>query len=169
MKFSEALEILKSGGKVRRAHWMGFWVMQDGTIMLHCKDGSVFDIRQTDDVLYTLENIAAEDWEAVDAAEIHGITKTMRFGEAIRRAKLGAKISRLGWNGKNQYVELASNISYVNGSGDVVNVGHEDIGNRALAFVGTRGVQIGWLASQADMLAEDWILAGGDADGVQGD
>lgn len=32
------------------------------------------------------------------------------------------------------------------------------IGNQAIAFVGTSGVQLGWLASQADMLAEDWIL-----------
>ena len=33
------------------------------------------------------------------------------------------------------------------------------IGNMAVAFVGTSGVQMGWLASQADMLAEDWIFA----------
>lgn len=28
----------------------------------------------------------------------------------------------------------------------------------AIAFVGTSGVQMGWLASQSDMLAEDWRL-----------
>ncbi|MGE9977359.1 Thoeris anti-defense Tad2 family protein [Coprococcus catus] len=27
-----------------------------------------------------------------------------------------------------------------------------------MAFVGTSGVQLGWLASQADMLAEDWVF-----------
>lgn len=32
------------------------------------------------------------------------------------------------------------------------------IGNNAIAFVGTSGVQLGWLASQADMLAEDWVF-----------
>ncbi len=32
------------------------------------------------------------------------------------------------------------------------------IGNKAIAFVGTSGVQLGWLASQADMLAEDWKI-----------
>ncbi|MDU3109535.1 MAG: DUF2829 domain-containing protein, partial [Clostridium sp.] len=31
--------------------------------------------------------------------------------------------------------------------------------NMAIAFVGTSGVQMGWLASQADMLAEDWVFA----------
>lgn len=35
----------------------------------------------------------------------------------------------------------------------------EAIGNKAIAFVGTSGVQIGWLASQSDMLAEDWTFA----------
>lgn len=80
------------------------------------------------------------------------------FGEAIEACKSGAKISRAGWNGKEQYVELAQNIRYVNSEGKVVNANHADIGNCALAFVGTSGVQLGWLASQADMLAEDWMI-----------
>lgn len=80
----------------------------------------------------------------------------MTFGEAINKVKEGAKIARKGWNGKNQYVELATRISYMNVRGEFVNCEHEAIGNKALAFVGTSGVQIGWLASQADMLANDW-------------
>jgi len=80
----------------------------------------------------------------------------MTFGEAIEKCKAGAKIQREGWNGKQQYVELATCISYKAASGEIVNVNHDAIGNNALAFVGTSGVQIGWLASQADMLAEDW-------------
>ena len=43
--------------------------------------------------------------------------------------------------------------------GEIVNCEHDAIGNKAIAFVGTSGVQMGWLASQADMLAEDWITA----------
>ena len=35
---------------------------------------------------------------------------------------------------------------------------YDAFGNAALAFVGTSGVQIGWLASQADMLACDWVV-----------
>ena len=85
-------------------------------------------------------------------------TYTMNFGMAIEAAKQGKKIARKGWNGKNQYVELASCISYKNSAGEVVNAEHCNIGNKALAFVGTSGVQIGWLASQADMLADDWYI-----------
>ena len=80
----------------------------------------------------------------------------MTFGEAIEKAKAGQRIKREGWNGKSQYVELATAISYVNSNGEIVNAQHDAIGNQALAFVGTSGVQLGRLASQADMLASDW-------------
>ena len=80
----------------------------------------------------------------------------MDFGQAIKDVKAGKRIQREGWNGKNQYVELATCISYKNTKGEIVNANHDAIGNNALAFVGTSGVQLGWLASQADMLAEDW-------------
>lgn len=82
----------------------------------------------------------------------------MDFGEAIRNAKQGKKIRRTGWNGKNQHVELATDISYRNADGEIVNCDHDAIGNMALAFVGTSGVQMGWLASQSDMLADDWSI-----------
>ena len=82
----------------------------------------------------------------------------MNFGEAIIAVQKGNKIKRNGWNGKNQYVELATCISYKNTKGEIVNCNHDAIGNKALAFVGTSGVQIGWLASQADMLANDWEI-----------
>ena len=84
----------------------------------------------------------------------------MDFGKAIAAVKTGKRIARSGWNGKSQYVELAQNISYVDPFGTIVNANHAAIGHSALAFVGTSGVQLGWLASQADMLAEDWRIVG---------
>ena len=83
----------------------------------------------------------------------------MNFGEAIKLLKEGKRLQREGWNGKNQYIELATEISYTNADGEIINAEHEAIGNKAIAFVGTSGVQLGWLASQADMLAEDWRIA----------
>lgn len=85
--------------------------------------------------------------------------QTFTFSEAICRLKQGQKVARRGWNGKNQYIELATNISYTPLGGSSVNAQHDAIGNQAIAFVGTSGVQVGWLASQADMLAEDWVTA----------
>lgn len=80
----------------------------------------------------------------------------MDFGKAIVLIKEGKRVARQGWNGKNQYIELAERISYINAKGEIINDGHADIGNKVIAFVGTSGVQLGWLASQADILAEDW-------------
>jgi len=82
----------------------------------------------------------------------------MDFGKAIQLMKEGKRVQREGWNGKNQYIELATNISYKNAKGEIVNVNHDAIGNKAIAFVGTSGVQLGWLASQTDMLANDWKI-----------
>lgn len=82
----------------------------------------------------------------------------MTFGQALEALKEGKKVARSGWNGKSQYIELATNISYINADLECINVNHDSIGNKAIAFVGTSGVQLGWLASQADMLADDWII-----------
>lgn len=82
----------------------------------------------------------------------------MNFGLALEAVKKGKKCRRAGWNGKNQHIELATRISYMTPGGVYMNVEHEAIGNKAIAFVGTSGVQMGWLASQADMLAEDWEI-----------
>lgn len=83
----------------------------------------------------------------------------MNFGKAIEALKDGKKVARKGWNGKNQYIQLATGISYKTTDGEIVNCEHDAIGNMAIAFVGTSGVQMGWLASQSDMLAEDWVFA----------
>ena len=80
----------------------------------------------------------------------------MTFGEAIEAIKRGNKVARKGWNGKEQYIMLAKHISAYTCDG-TVEVYHDDIGSECILFVGTRGAQMGWLASQADMLANDWM------------
>ncbi len=100
-----------------------------------------------------------ESWSPLEAfQEAYRPTEHMSFGLAIEAARKGKRIARRGWNGKGQYVELASAISYTSPGGETVNANHEAIGNHAFAFVGTSGVQMGWLASQADMLADDWTI-----------
>lgn len=101
-----------------------------------------------------------ESWSPKDVFEAaYRETSGMSFGLAIEAAKMGKKIARAGWNGKNQYVELGYDFAYT-APGDIPvrPVQHLDIGSKALVFVGTRGRQVGWLASQADMLADDWRI-----------
>ena len=46
---------------------------------------------------------------------------SMDFGKAIQLLKEGKRVQRSGWNGKNQYIELASNISYKNANNEIIN------------------------------------------------
>lgn len=100
-----------------------------------------------------------ESWSPKEAFdEAYRPTDGLPFGLAIEALKRGKKLRRRGWNGKNQYIELAALINYRNPDGIIVMPVHDAIDNKAIAFIGTSGVQVGWLASQADMLAEDWEI-----------
>lgn len=163
MRFEEALKIMKDGGKVKLPSWGGFWKWdpEKESIIMHTKDGEEMDIRKTQVVEYTLGNVLSDEWVVADennCPELGG-EATFSFGEAIKYLKRGMKVARKGWNGKKQYIQLASGISYKTADNQIVNCEHDAIGNKAVAFVGTSGVQMGWLASQADMLAEDWVFA----------
>lgn len=163
MKFEDALKTMKSGEKVKLPSWGGYWCWnpEKETIIMHTKDGQELDIRETQNVEYTLQNILSDEWTLADKTNCPqlGGEATFSFGEAIKYLKRGMKVARKGWNGKKQYIQLATGISYKTANGEAVNCEHDAIGNKAVAFVGTSGVQMGWLASQADMLAEDWKFA----------
>lgn len=162
MKFSKAFELMKHGEKVKLPSWGGYWYWDGSrkTIIIHTKDGIEMDIRKTEIVEYTLSNIVSEEWIIADETNCPelGGKATFSFGEAIKYLKRGKKVKREGWNGKNQYIQLATGISYKTQNGEIVNCEHDAIGNMAVAFVETSGVQMGWLASQADMLADDWMF-----------
>ena len=162
MDFKQALKEMRKGNKVKLPSRGGYWTydLKTDSIYIHCKEGNVLEFRETDRLSYTLENVLSDEWIIADEENtpiLCGVA-TFNFGEAIKYLKRGFKVKRKGWNGKNQHIELASKISYITPDNEIVNVEHNDIGNKAIAFVGTSGVQLGWLASQADMLAEDWVF-----------
>lgn len=163
MKFKEAFRLMEQGVKVKLPSWSGYWYWDADkeSIIMHTKDGEKLDIRETQRVEYTLANILSGTWQIADeknCPELGG-EATFSFGEAIKYLKRGMKVARKGWNGKKQYIQLATGISYKATDGEIVNCEHNAIGNMAIAFIGTSGVQMGWLASQADMLADDWVFA----------
>jgi hypothetical protein len=60
------------------------------------------------------------------------------FGEAIRKLKAGGRVVRKGWNGKGMWLGLA-------------------LCSLPFIFMKTADTHfVPWLASQTDMLAEDW-------------
>lgn len=162
MNFKKAFELMKNGNKVKLPSWGGYWYWDKTrqTIVIHTKDGQDLDIRETQIPDYTFSNICSDEWLIADSKNCPelGGEATFSFGDAVKYLKRGLKVKRKGWNGKNQHIELASNISYVTAGKEIVNCEHDAIGNQAIAFVGTSGVQMGWPASQADMLADDWVF-----------
>ena len=82
----------------------------------------------------------------------------LTFGEMLEYLKQGRKCYRSGWKGKEQYIELGTEISYLIPSGYRINSNHLTMGSKAIVFVGTQGEQVGWLASQADILSNDWVI-----------
>ena len=87
----------------------------------------------------------------------------MNFGQAIEKLKLGQRVSRAGWNGKGMFLiyvpgtvdaKLHEGTPYANAlNSNIVTI------NPHIDMKTTTGeMQPGWLASQTDMLAEDWEL-----------
>ena len=85
------------------------------------------------------------------------------FGQAIDACRYcGKRIHRKGWNGVDQYIEYreCAVLFPDDGSGEIK---HEST-SHAFVFhgknirTGETNEQVGWLASQADMAANDWVI-----------
>jgi len=62
MNFKEAFYQLKLGKKIKLPSWGGYWVWEDDTIMMYCKDGRIINIKDMENVNFTMENICSDDW-----------------------------------------------------------------------------------------------------------
>jgi len=88
----------------------------------------------------------------------------MTFGQAIAAAKEGARISRDRWNGKGQYVyyQEGSVIKAEDCRNPILKKqaeasdGFIEIAPHLDFFCSQGYVVCGWLASQTDMLSDDW-------------
>lgn len=159
MNFKQALGAMKQGKKVKLPSWADYWEYDAkiNGIVMHCKDGNVL-YNCTERLLYTAENILSDEWIIANEGNtpILGGEATFGFGEAIKFLKRGFRVARKGWNGKGIYLEMQipdehSKMTlpyiYIVTSSLVSDNPHAP-----------RGV-VPWLASQTDMLCEDWILA----------
>jgi len=72
------------------------------------------------------------------------IKENCNFGDVVEALKKGYRAQRRGWNGKNMYIYLEDNI--------------ENCEPVICMFTAQGTHQPGWLASQPDMLAEDWQI-----------
>ena len=85
----------------------------------------------------------------------------MNFGKALEALKAGKKVTRKGWNGKDQFLFLVKGdtLEYSTDADMSCLLDKEVPHSDVIAIKTTSGVvQVGWLASQTDMLAEDWEI-----------
>ena len=94
----------------------------------------------------------------------------LSFGMALEAVKLGRCVARAGWNGKGMMVFLIAGAVDATKPGDVIEgvsrtmLDEADVGTvtrmPALCLQTPSGSHVvGWLASQTDMLADDWAIA----------
>ena len=79
------------------------------------------------------------------------------FGWAIKQLKAGHKVARAGWNGKGMHLYLEDGLSRVVNGGAFAGTVRK-YGPCIVMFTAQGSHLPGWLASQADMLAEDWTV-----------
>lgn len=88
----------------------------------------------------------------------------MDFGQALYALKAGAKVARTGWNGKGMWLRLVNgkNVQIHNMGFSPINEHDHDWKDRVPHFLDWIGMKtadnafVPWLASQTDVLAEDW-------------
>lgn len=94
----------------------------------------------------------------------------MTFGEAIEELKKGNHVTRKGWNGKNMFLFLQRGCTVIVGelrrsqcksaaeASGKTSVSDQLINSHIDMMTADGTIAIGWLASQADMLSEDWMI-----------
>lgn len=105
-------------------------------------------------------------WSPADVFEnAYRRINKLTFGLAIESLKAGKKVAREGWNGKGMFLFLTNNIDFTTDAdlsemadfeGDLFegDLTHDSI---VMKTADNRFV-VGWLASQTDMLADDWMI-----------
>lgn len=112
-----------------------------------------------------------QSWSPKDTFEaayraIEGDAQALTFGDAIHMLKLGKKVARAGWNGKGMWLALTLSIHDIPRSGTNMPVyrltlDYSGVGATALPWIGMKTADnkfVPWLASQTDMLADDWVV-----------
>lgn len=169
MKFNEVEKSLKEGKKIKLASWKNaYWYydQENGVIMNHFEEDGSTDVPTSAlfprDILWVMGN----DWEIVGEETAAVPADTYSFGDAINFLKAGKKVARKGWNGKGMFLVLCpgsevpadhmrvkpvKKFYQKEGRVSVIIAPHIDLKAADGTYV------TGWLASQTDMLADDWF------------
>ncbi len=85
----------------------------------------------------------------------------MDFGCALHELKIGSCVAREGWNGKGMFLFLVPGSNFLVNRAPLLGIYPEGTPINYLPHIDMRtadGSIVPWLASQTDLLAEDWIV-----------
>ena len=131
----------------------------DGYLVEYVDGGKANDSRHAGYISWSPKDVFERAYHSVEG---------MTFGLAIEALKAGKKVARAGWNGKGMWIAYTPGSEF---APELAKSGHaaahraeesprEDV--RLLPHIDMRAADgsmvIGWLASQTDMLAEDWAV-----------
>lgn len=86
----------------------------------------------------------------------------MNFGEAIECLKGGERVAREGWNGKGMFLFLVPGSTFEVNRAPLLGIYPAGTRINYQPHIDMKTAQdtvVPWLASQSDVLAEDWLLA----------
>lgn len=85
----------------------------------------------------------------------------LNFGDALNLLKKGSKVARIGWNGKNMFLFMVPGSVFKVNRPPLLGIYPEGTEITYCPHVDMRtadGKIVPWLASQTDLLAEDWVI-----------
>jgi hypothetical protein len=85
----------------------------------------------------------------------------MNFGQALEALKEGKKVAREGWNGKGMFLFLVPGSTFKVNRPPLLGIYSEGTEINYHAHIDMKTADdkvVPWLASQTDVLAEDWTI-----------
>ncbi len=161
MNFTEALQTLDQGKKVKLPEWIGYWFKEDNKILVHTRIGEILDSPYLEDYKNRT------DWQITDGLR--------DFGGALIPLKLGKLVTREKWNSLDKFLfirpfdqinkEVIPNIkSLPSNVKDYISNKNPIYGNFPVNFTeyiclcDHNTIINGWIPTQEDILAEDWFI-----------
>lgn len=85
----------------------------------------------------------------------------LSFGDALKALKEGKKVARSGWNGKGMFLFLVPGSTFKVNRAPLLGIYPEGTEINYQSHIDMKTAQdtvVPWLASQSDVLAEDWQI-----------
>lgn len=85
------------------------------------------------------------------------------FGDALVLLKAGKRVSREGWNGKGMFLFLVPGSTFNVNRPPLLGIYEEGTEITYRPHIDMKTVDdnvVPWVASQSDILAEDWVIVG---------